>query len=308
VRRLSLIATAVLAAALVLAGCTGPAPHPTPHFDTGTTEHTLTFDGLTRHYLVHVPAGLTPGPSTLVVMLHGGLGSAKQAEAAYGWDDQSETDEFIVAYPDGIGRTWNAGGCCGKAVKQKVDDVGFIQAMVAEIGRGIEIDPQRTFATGMSNGAIMAYRLACETDTFAAIAPVAGTVLVPCDKPKPVSVIAIHGLQDGSVPFDGSVGHGIETIDGPSVPDVMKLWRTADGCGAPGAQTTYGDDARVQAVENNCAGGTAVLLITIADAGHQWPGATKDSVAGDPPSTLLDATFEIAGFFAAHPRPVPPAG
>ncbi|MEO8262644.1 MAG: PHB depolymerase family esterase [Pseudolysinimonas sp.] len=289
---------------LVLAGCAGrpqPAP-PSVDYPTGSSTHTLEFDGVSRDYRVYVPRTLKAGPVTLVVMLHGGFGSAEQAELAYGWDAQAERDGLIVAYPEGVGRSWNAGGCCGPAMKKDVDDVGFVEAVVAEISGRLDIDPQRTFATGMSNGGIMAYRLACESDVFAAIAPVSATMLVDCAAPGPVSVLHIQGGIDGSVPPDGSQGGGTQNIDGPPLADVIAYWLEADGCGEPVTAPVGGDALVVATTATPCEAGTAVEYIEIADAGHQWPGATGSATAGDPPSTRLDATATIAAFFAAHPR------
>jgi polyhydroxybutyrate depolymerase len=306
---LTVSAALAVVAALVLSACVARHPDPAPtsaSYPVGTSLHTLTFDGEQREYRVYVPRSLDDGPSSLVVMMHGGFGSAEQAELSYGWDRQAETSGLIVAYPEGIGRSWNGGGCCGPAMKRDVDDVGFIEAMVAEIGSGLEVDPTRVFATGMSNGGIMAYRLACESDLFAAIAPVAATMLVDCHPPGPVSVLHIHGGVDGSIPPDGSPGGGSQHIDGPPLADVIATWLQVDGCGAP-AVSQYGDDPRVRLESaQDCEDGTAVEYIVISDAGHQWPGSStsdmQDQLGADPPSQLLDATFEIAGFFAAHPR------
>lgn len=298
----------VLAVALLLAGCIArPAPQPTPPaYPPGSSSHTIVFDGVERDYRVYVPRSLTSGPSTLVVMLHGGFGSAEQAELAYGWDAQAERSGLIVVYPDGIGRSWNAGGCCGPAMKRDLDDVGFIEAVVAEVSSVLDVDPQRTFATGMSNGGIMAYRLACESELFAAIAPVSGTMLVDCDAPRPVSVIHIHGALDGSVPPDGSPGGGTQNIDGPPLADVIGYWLQRDGCGEPVSEN-WGDPLVTALDASGCDDQTAVVYIEVQDAGHQWPGASsseiRDELGGDPPSTRLDATAEIAAFFGAHPRP-----
>jgi polyhydroxybutyrate depolymerase len=290
---------AALVAVLLLAGCattTRPDPYPP-----GSTSHTLEVDGTDRTYRVYVPSTLGEGPAALVVMLHGGFGSAEQAELVYGWDRQAERDGTVIAYPDGVGRSWNAGGCCGAAAKHDVDDVGFVEAMVAEIARGIDIDPRRTYATGMSNGGILAYRLACVSDLFAAIAPVSATMLVDCHPPGPVSVLHIQGALDESVPPDGSPGAGTQQIDGPPIDEVIAFWRGVDGCGPPVSTTV----TEVTTTRADC-GGDAVEYIEIADAGHQWPGAisseTRDELGGDPPSQRLDATAEIAAFFAAHPR------
>ena len=293
----------ILAVLALLAGCTAhPTPEPAPTYATGSSVHTIEFDGIERDYRVYVPRTLTDGPSSLVVMLHGGFGSAEQAELTYGWDAQAERDGFVVVYPDGEGRSWNGGSCCGPAMKKNLDDVGFIEAVVAEVSRTLDIDPQRTFATGMSNGGIMAYRMACETSLFAAIAPVSATMLVDCDAQQPMSVLHIHGGQDGSIPPDGSPGGGTQNIDGPPLADVIAYWRGVDGCGEP-TTTELGDPQVLESAAVDCAGGTAVRYIEIADAGHQWPGAKsseiRDELGGDPPSTRLDATAEIAAFFAA---------
>ncbi len=84
---------------------------------------------------------------------------------------------IAVAYPDGIGGSWNAGGCCGQAEADDLDDVGFILALVDELVASYSIDPDRVYLTGFSNGGLLAYRLACESDRFAAIAPVGATLV-----------------------------------------------------------------------------------------------------------------------------------
>src|SRR6185369_3270151 len=115
------------------------------------------FGGLDRSYRLYLPEGL-PTPAPLVVMLHGGFGSAAQAERAYGWDQLADGAKFAVAYPDGEGRAWNAnGGCCGRPGRTNVDDVGFVSAVVDDVGSNIGIDADRVYATGISNGGMMAY-------------------------------------------------------------------------------------------------------------------------------------------------------
>ncbi len=310
VMRRSVLLVIAVVVALVLSACSGRLTSPAPTsaaYPVGSSVHTLEFDGEQREYRMYVPRSLTDGPSALVVMMHGGFGSAEQAELSYGWDRQAERSGLVMAYPDGIGRSWNAGGCCGPAMKQDVDDVGFIEAMVRQISAGLDVDAQRVYATGMSNGGIMAYRLACESDMFAAIAPVAATMLADCDPSVPVSVFHIHGGADRSIPPDGGVGGGTQNIDGPPLSEVISYWRGVDGCGDP-TVSPYGDDPRVQLeAALDCDDATAVEYILISDAGHQWPGSPtsdlRDDLGADPPSPLLDATFEIAGFFAAHPRP-----
>ncbi len=269
-------------------------------FPAGTTEHGCGSTAFDRQYLVTVPENLQDG-APLVLVLHGGFGSAQQARQAYGWDELAASEGFVVAYPDGLGRAWNVGdGCCGTSGERGVDDVAFIEAVVDQLRIGVGVSADRVFATGMSNGAMLSYRLACDTDTFRAIGPVAGTILGPCDDPAPTSVIHIHGEADESVHLDGSPGTGAENIDGMPVPDVAALWREVDGCDDPVVTV----DAEVTTSLADCRDDRAVELITIAGAGHQWPGSAtsraQERAGAAEPYPGLDATATIWAFFAAH--------
>lgn len=286
------IALAV-AVGLLLVGCATPEPV--------TSVRTLTSGGVERSYIVTVPSDLD-GSVPLVVMLHGGFGSAKQAQSAYGWDELAVSDGFVVVYPDGLGKAWNAGGgCCGTSGSAGVDDVAFIREVVRAVSRSVDIDAERVFVTGMSNGAMMSYRLACDTDIFAAIAPVAGTVLGECDDPQPTSVLHIHGLSDDSVHYDGTPGNGAVRIDGMPILEINALWRTVDGCPEP----TITESASVTTSTARC-GSHDVTLLSVEDAGHQWPGSTVSRaqvrLGADEPSDALNATAEIWEFFEQHSR------
>jgi polyhydroxybutyrate depolymerase len=272
----------------------------------------LSAGGRERSYRLYRPASVESGVESgrlapLVVVLHGGYGSAGQAEQNYGWDELADRHGFLVAYPDGVGRSWNAGWCCGPARTHAVDDVGFVEELVAELSAGGGIDPRRVFAAGVSNGGMLAYRIACESPgLLAAIGVVAGTMVCECVRSGPVSLLHIHGLEDRSVPFWGGVG--LETAGrrpSPSVPSVIQFWRTGGGCG----RTTVTEEGQVRRESAVGAGGIEVCLITLAGVGHVWPGSRPPSpkVSSmfnlDPPSTLIDATGELWSFFAAHPRP-----
>jgi polyhydroxybutyrate depolymerase len=269
----------------------------------GSSTQTLEIGGRKRTFRVYRPAGLAD-PAPLVVMLHGGFGTAAQAEGYYGWDAEADAAHFLVAYPDGVDRAWNAGGgCCGTPAKQGVDDVGFITAMISTLRAEVAVDPDRVYATGISNGGLMAYRLACDTKLFAAIGPDSATLLGSCPSPAPVSVIHIHGTADHNIPYQGGPGDGPGNIDGPAVPTVVAQWRATDGCPAPTATVA----GVVATSVSDCPDGRAVELITIAGAGHQWPGSPPKPVIQrllglDPPSKALNATDAIWRFFAAHPE------
>ena len=263
--------------------------------------------GISRTFHLYRPAGLTDA-APLVVMLHGGFGTGEQAERAYHWDAEADRGHFLVAYPDGLNRAWNAGTCCGEPQRVDTDDVGFLTTMVGAIEQQIPIDRARVYVTGMSNGAMMALRLGCQSDLFAAIAPVAGTVLTDCSQARPASVLQIHGTADDRVPYNGGPGkalslNGTARVDGPSAQSVNATWRAIDACGPPNSGTT--GDVTTQIA--GCADGRTVELISVAGAGHQWPGGElsplAEKLAGIPaPSTALDATDTIWRFFAQNHR------
>jgi polyhydroxybutyrate depolymerase len=247
---------------------------------------------------------ILPG-AALVVMLHGGFGTGAQAEKSYHWDTAADRAHFVVAYPDGLDRAWNTGGgCCGVPGRTDADDIGFITAMVSAIEHELPVSPRRVYATGISNGGIMAYILACQTTVFAAIGPDSATELGACPAPAPVSVIAIHGTADQNIPYDGGRGDGVAHIDGPAVPAVSARWRRLDYCAAPVMKTT----GVVTTSAAACPSGRAVELITIAGAGHQWPGAAPSWLAQNllHNRPALHGAERDAGHLAVLRRPPPP--
>lgn len=255
VRRCGHLALAALCVVAYLAVGAAPASAGQPgRLDVG---------GLARTYSLHVPPGLEH-PAGLVVNLHGAgaIGAGWEWETNY--DAVADAHGFIVVYPDGIDFSWADGRGASVPDQQGVDDVGFITGLVAKLVADFGIDPGHVYATGMSAGAFMANRLACQrADVFAAIAPVAGTlgVNMGCAPSRPVSVLVTHGTADPVVPFNGGpmVGRG-----GPS--DIIS---------APALAARFRQ-----------AGGDVVLK-QIDGLGHIWPG---------------DASEASAQFFASHSR------
>jgi len=306
-----------IVAGIVLTACTGYlwSPRPAPSasetipgapaaLPAGTTTVSLSAGGQDRTYRVHVPEGLSPA-APLVLMLHGGYGSGAQAERSYGWDTLSDSEHVVVAYPDAMDRAWNSGGgCCGAAARQDIDDVAFLTAVVADVEARISIDPARVYAAGMSNGAMMAYRLACETTVFAAIGAVAGTIApdTDCASPAPISVMAVHGTADTRVLYDGGTSTvGSAQIDARPAPAIAALWRDVDGCPEP-STTTATPEATIVAAA--CPAGRAVELVTIDGYGHEWPStAGSQTPYGEDVYTGWDATTQLWAFFTAHPKP-----
>ena len=270
---------ALLGVLLVVSAC-APSGATAAPFTPGTSVHTITVGGVDRGYRLYIPAGLSPAAS-LVVMLHGWTGSAEQAERQYGWNELADSAKFVVAYPDGLGESWNSGGCCGQASDDGVDDIGFITAAVRDIADNVGIDPARIYAAGISNGGMMAYKLACNTAVFAAIGPDAATQLEACPAPRPMSVLHIHGTDDRLIRYDGEPGT-VVPIKTPTPPDVNAFWRTVDQCQPPA--TTVDGELTTSLAE--CPSGRSVELITVAGGGHDWPSF---------------ATQRMWDFFAAHP-------
>jgi polyhydroxybutyrate depolymerase len=276
--------------------------------------------GQDRSYLLHLPDPLPNKPLPLVVVLHGGGGSGETAARQTGFDAMADKAGFIVVYPDGSDRsrpllnlmgkpgflTWNAGGCCGYARDEDVDDVGFIRALVLTVIRDDGADPKQVYATGLSNGGMMAYRLACEaSDLFAAIAPVSAVQDVKDCKPShPVSVFHIHGAEDENVPLLGGVGKKAMDEEGktgrPPVQQSLDFWAKQDGCSV----TIRSQQPDIDMTNYGaCEGGTDVQLFVIRDGGHAWPGGQRMAKFLDEPSEAMNATADIWDFFSRHQKP-----
>jgi polyhydroxybutyrate depolymerase len=269
---------------------------------------TLEHDGLDRTYRTYVPASYDGSEAVpLVVGLHGGCGSANQFAQAYGWREQADEDGFIVVMPQGTApgpcNVWNAGRCCPDQ-PPAVDDVGFLVALIDHVEATYEVDADRVLATGMSNGAVMSYRLACEApDRITMIGPVEGSqeVVPPCTPSQPVSALVFHGDADTSVPFEGGVGDGLVDVDWHSVPSALETWRSLDGCDRTPSV------AEVDGVERShwsgCTTGATVDLVRIDDNPHAWPGADGTTVSGNTPSQKVHATSELAAALLASDPP-----
>jgi polyhydroxybutyrate depolymerase len=259
-------------------------------------------DGRTRTYFVHTPPGYdgkTPLP--LVFVLHGATQSAESAERMSGMSGKADQSNFLAVYPTGTGRlsrvpTWNSGACCGYAMENKVDDVAFFRALIAKLEKDYSVDPRRIYATGISNGAMMSYRLACElSDKFAAIAPVEGAQDIPCHPSSPVAVIVFHGTADHLVPFNGGstpFQMGSIRSDTP-VLDTVAFWVKFDRCSS---DPKHEETAEVHTdIYSGCRAGTAVALYAIQGGHHMWPGLRISH-------NNVPATDLIWTFFQQHPK------
>lgn len=274
----------------------------------------LQHGGRTRSYIVRVPSSIAQqrAAAPLVLVLHGGGGNGSNAESMTGFTSTANHEGFIVAYPNGTARgrlqllTWNAGHCCGYAMEERVDDVGFLRAVIDDIARRTVVDLRRVYVTGMSNGAMMSHRAGREmSDRIAAIAPVVGGVFSDeALQGRGVSALMINGMLDKSVPFVGGSpgGRFSQSWDGTPVKpaiDQAIFWARANGCNVAAKTVDHG---RYVHHTHDCPSATAVERYAVKDNGHAWPGGQRGTRLGDAPSTALDATAVIWEFFKAHPK------
>jgi len=255
-----------------------------------------------------------------VLAFHGGEGSAQVAEAGLGFNPLADEHGFIVAYPQGLpnpgkGFGWNDGRVSPRFPgREKVDDVGFIRALIAALQAELKVDPRRIYATGNSNGGFMSHRLGWElSDVLAAIAPSAGTLGAALEKdfaPKhPLHVLHIHGTADPAVPFNGGevIGRGGLAL---AAPRMVELWVKANGCVTPPKverlpKTTRDATQVIRETYAPGAKGAEVIFYRIEGHGHNWPGRAPrgglNPLAG-PTTAELNAAEVVWAFFASHPK------
>jgi polyhydroxybutyrate depolymerase len=291
-----------------------------PRLEPGDHRLAVRHDGRTRRYLVHVPQAAASGRALPVLLsFHGAGGSAAGHQRFTQTDSLADREGFLVVYPEGTDsggiRCWNAGTCCGPRVAGQVDDVGFALAVVDDLAGRVAVDRHRLYATGMSNGGMMAHRLAAEAATrVAAIAPIAGGLVLPGFAPaRPVPVLHIHSLDDPIALYRGGLHGrlaGVERMN-PNVDTMMARWAAADGCTSGPASPEVraerrdgrGHTARLFSW-TGCAGGSDVRLWQLTGAGHVWPGWPGQPglrVLGAP-TTVIDANEEVWKFVSRFRR------
>lgn len=267
----------------------------------------LSYDGLQRSFLLHFPPAYDGRENLpLVIAMHGGGGSAANLQNQSGLSHTADEKGFIVVYPEGTRegflklRTWNAGWCCGHASATGIDDVGFIDTLLDVLIEQYTIDTNRIYATGMSNGGFMSYRLACElSDRIAAIAPVAGSQsLTVCNPESPVPIIHFHSYLDGSVPYLGGIGDGISDHYNSPLDSVLETWAGKNGCQS--GKMILQDDLEVTKYQwTDCDCSADIEWYLTKDGGHSWPGGNQTPI-GDPASQVINANELMWEFFSHH--------
>lgn len=274
-----------------------------------------------RDVILHLPPAYDGALDLpLVIVLHGGAGSGQQIQRHTQLDTDADEYGFVVAYPDGSGRlndalfTWNVGHCCGYAFENQVDDVAFLSLLIDRLVEHYAIDPSRIYLAGISNGGMMTYRAAAElADKVAAIAPIAASIggqatpdsatFFPPQPSSPVAVMSFHGMQDQHVLYEGGLSP-MAITDGRSdlsVAESISFWVEANGCDPVPSTEEQANGNIIIDTYTDCEGGADVVLVTIVDGGHAWPGG-RQRLVGDDPTQDISANRMMLEFFLAHPK------
>jgi polyhydroxybutyrate depolymerase len=257
---------------------------------------TLDVDGETRRYTLLVPQDLGATPAALVIDLHGLSESADEEDERSGMRRKATEEGFVVAQPEGRSalKYWESSA----AAAAITGDVAFLRAVVDDVSSMVPIDPNRVYATGLSNGGGMANRLACEAaDVFAAVAPVAGahTQDEDCDPVRPMPMLIFHGDADRVVPYTG-VGELFPPID-----EYASRWAIRNRCDPVPEESRIAVDV-VERRWIGCEARADVVLYIVEGGGHGWPGTTRPEGALVTTASI-SATDLMWEFFEAHPLP-----
>jgi polyhydroxybutyrate depolymerase len=308
-----------------------------PGADAGPGNFTRTMPAFPdRSYDVHLPPTYDGGQTLAVLFqLHGGGGNrAGQAKLTCPNGDLADPGcfnaladgyDFAVVYPDGTGttlapnaRTWNSGGgdggwqcVSGYACNQAVDELAYFNAVLADLGTVVSIDPTKLFATGISNGASMAEKLACTWPHVIAVAPVAGGTQYATTKPcaAQVSVLEIHGTEDPCWAYDGGAMSCLDTNPGTKigVDDTINGWLARDSCGGTPAATMLPNSVILDGTTTTeyawtCPSPLEVQLYRVEHGGHTWPDGNQYLPAITIGRTARDfsANQVILDFFSKH--------
>lgn len=280
----------------VLANCTTSEQQPggdgSPGCEDGTLDETVTHveleaGGVSRSYELHVPPryeGSTPFP--LILSFHGYFLDGTIQQQISSMDAIADERGYLVAYPNGLDKSWNAGDCCGDSAVEGVDDVGFARAVIDDMAERGCIDRSRVYAAGFSNGGFLSHRLACEaSDVIAAIGPVAGVLGIDaseCTPERAVPIIHFHGTGDIVVQYDG--GCDLCVRDSQSVADTMAVWAERYGCSDESEGILQSGTATCETAIG-CEDDVELTLCTVEDGQHCWFGA-PNCPFGEPGSGL----------------------
>ena len=255
-------------------------------------EKEIEHDGLLRKYRLHVPSGYFEKDSyPLVVALHGHTENARTMEIRTGLSRKADRDGFFVVYPYGVQektlapRSWNSEFCCDYALKQNIDDVGFVTKVIDEVAEKYNIDTKKVYVVGFSNGGMLAYQMALKKpEIFSAVGVVAGAVggmyedaeeyewLDQSGVPKPV--IIFHGREDMAIPFDGGNGND-QVFEFTAAYDSVNLWLQNNKCNTHPMEITK-MDTYTKEIYGECENDVQVVFYAVGGK-HRWPGGLQET-------------------------------
>ena len=284
----------------------------------GLHKRTVASEGEQRIYLARVPEHrVAECPLPVLVVLHGGGGSAAFAHRVHGWVELSQRAGCLVVFPEATcedpsrpacvrsnPRIWNDGSRRSAVAKRNVDDIGYLAAVLDDVQQAFPADPRRVFVTGFSNGASMTFRTGVElSDRLAAVAPVSGHLCLDDPRPvRPLSMLYMIGLADPINPFAGgpTVSPWGSRRQKPPVMDSLHTWlRLIDASEQPTRQVQ--SDGVRQVCYGPGSTNRELQLYTIEGQGHEWPGAqrTLPRIISGPQTDKLNATQVVWDFFVS---------
>lgn len=266
-------------------------------------ERNVVVDGVQRHYTVFLPDGVDRRKNLRVMIVyHPALGTGKFMEEATHLHLVKGSQNFIVVYPDGYRRTWNAGDCCGIAKMEHINDVDFFRAMMSDVSTMASVRP-KAYITGWSNGALMVYYLLCHASNQVAAAAPFAAYLPPKDFSNcgkgPVPLLHMHGAEDPGAPVNGGETNYLGYLPpARQTVETIARWNGAD-IGRP----TYVDMSKLGTSCLHYTGlskASEAYLCIIPGLGHVWPGmrASGGTLGADRPD--LDGSGAVIDFFLKH--------
>ena len=263
---------------------------------------------MARRYVVWRPIPRRqPAPVPVVLAFHGEGGTIEELERDCGLHTARPAARFAIVYAEGYHGTWNAGRCCGDAMRAEMDEARFVRAIVEDLAALLNIDRRRVYATGISNGAMLCYWLACNlAGEIAAIAPVNGGMSVAGAAPeRPVPILHIQAADDEHIA--GAAGDPSAHAGLSAARQAIAFWREVNRLDGEARTDVFGDSADCT-IYSGADGEPEIRFCVVAGLGHRWPGepaAARDRRAETvPPSLSRDKVNEaILRFFAEHSLP-----
>lgn len=299
---------------ILVSGCgVGPPPEIPP----GPKEVQIGHDNYIRNVTYHIPKKLRKRKRSLIICMHAGDESPESFMriTKRGFNRISEQNNFIVAYPEGLNKYWNDAreDSISLTHYEDIDDVGFIDKTIQFALDSFRVDPERIFVTGLSDGGLMAFRLASELPLgrIKGIATVAASItldqLVEYNVDTTLSIMVINGTRDPILPYEGGQIIIDEQEKGSVLPigDAISFWLKENGCAEKYSyrdisnRDTFDETRSEKFIYTDCANGNKIVFIKVNNGGHTWPGGRQYDGKKDIGKTSRDfsATDEIWKFF-----------